>query len=137
MGARESEDLPPVRAPTGARGSACLVGWADSEGASYRPASPPRANPRTCARRSDCGSTDGGGAVPRLLLWRRPVDAALVLMRVALVAGLGRSYRPRGAGLWLSPLADVAVAARLTASVLRPERTWRGRSYPATRTGRR
>ena len=75
--------------------------------------------------------------LPRLLLWRRPLDAALVLMRVALVAGLGRSYRPRGAGLWLSPLADVAVAARLTASVLRPERTWRGRSYPATRTGRR
>jgi dolichol-phosphate mannosyltransferase len=75
--------------------------------------------------------------LPRLLLWRRPLDAALVLMRIALLAGLARSYRPRGVGFWLSPLADVPVAARLTASALRPGRTWRGRSYPAGRTARR
>jgi len=72
--------------------------------------------------------------LPRLVLGRRPLDLALVVLRIALLAGLARSYRPRGAGFWLSPLADVAVAARLTASVLRPERTWRGRTYPATRT---
>jgi dolichol-phosphate mannosyltransferase len=75
--------------------------------------------------------------LPRLLARRRPLDAALVAVRLALLGGLARSYRPRGAAFWLSPLADVAVAARLTASVLRPERTWRGRTYPATRTGRR
>jgi dolichol-phosphate mannosyltransferase len=75
--------------------------------------------------------------LPRLLWRRRPVDAALVALRLALLGGLARSYRPRGAGFWLSPLADLAVAARLTASVLRPERTWRGRTYSATRRARR
>lgn len=58
-----------------------------------------------------------------------PLDAALLAIRLALVAGLARAYRPRGAGLWLSPLADVATCLRLTQSVLRPTRTWRGRSY--------
>jgi dolichol-phosphate mannosyltransferase len=76
-------------------------------------------------------------ALPRLLLRRRALDAALVALRLALLGALARSYRPRGAGFWLSPLADLPVAARLTASVLRPERTWRGRTYPATRTARR
>ena len=75
--------------------------------------------------------------LPRLVLRRRPGDAALVAVRVALLVGLARSYRPRGIGFWLSPLADAAVAARLTASVLRPERTWRGRTYPATGTAPR
>jgi dolichol-phosphate mannosyltransferase len=75
--------------------------------------------------------------LPLLVLRRRPLDAALVLVRIALLAGLARSYRPRGAGFWLSPLADVAVAARLTASALRPERTWRGRTYPEPRTAPR
>jgi dolichol-phosphate mannosyltransferase len=75
--------------------------------------------------------------LPRLVLRRRPLDALLVALRLALLAGLARSYRPRGIGFWLSPLADVAVAARLTASVVRPERTWRGRTYPATGTAPR
>jgi dolichol-phosphate mannosyltransferase len=75
--------------------------------------------------------------LPRLLVRRRPLDAVLVAVRLALLAGLARSYAPRGPGFWLSPLADVAVAARLTASVLRPERTWRGRTYPAARTAPR
>jgi dolichol-phosphate mannosyltransferase len=76
-------------------------------------------------------------ALPRLVLRRRPVDVVLVAVRVALLGGLARSYRPRGTGFWLSPLADLAVTARLTASVLRPERSWRGRTYPAMRTARR
>jgi dolichol-phosphate mannosyltransferase len=75
--------------------------------------------------------------LPLLVLRRRPADAALVAVRLALLAGLARSYAPRGAAFWLSPVADVPVAARLTASVLRPERTWRGRTYPATRTAPR
>jgi dolichol-phosphate mannosyltransferase len=72
--------------------------------------------------------------LPRLVLRRAPVDAVLVAVRIALLAALARSYARRGPGFWLSPLADVAVAARLSASVLRPERTWRGRTYPAMRT---
>jgi dolichol-phosphate mannosyltransferase len=72
--------------------------------------------------------------LPRLVVTRTPLDAVLVALRLALLGPLARSYRPRGAGFWLSPLADLAVAVRLTASVLRPERTWRGRSYPARRT---
>jgi dolichol-phosphate mannosyltransferase len=75
--------------------------------------------------------------LPRLVLTRAPLDGVLVAVRLALLAPLARSYRPRGPGFWLSPLADVAVAARLTASVLRPERTWRGRTYPAARTALR
>jgi dolichol-phosphate mannosyltransferase len=70
--------------------------------------------------------------LPRLLLWRRRGDAPLVALRVALLAGLRRAYAPRGAAFWLSPLADLPVAARLTWSVLRPGRTWRGRTYGAS-----
>jgi dolichol-phosphate mannosyltransferase len=70
----------------------------------------------------------------RLAIRRDPLDGALVVLRAALLLALARSYRPRGLGFWLSPLADVAVAWRLTRSVLRPERTWRGRTYPAART---
>jgi dolichol-phosphate mannosyltransferase len=75
--------------------------------------------------------------LPLWLARRRRATGALVALRLALLAGLARSYEPRGAGFWLSPLADLAVVARLTASVLRPERTWRGRTYPAARTAPR
>ena len=71
--------------------------------------------------------------LPALVVFRRPLDAGLVALRLALLVALARSYRPRGIGFWLSPLADLAVAWRLTRSVLRPERSWRGRSYPAAR----
>jgi dolichol-phosphate mannosyltransferase len=71
--------------------------------------------------------------LPLLIAFRRPLDAVLVAVRLALLAALARSYRPRGIGFWLSPLADLPVAWRLTRSVLRPERSWRGRLYPAGR----
>lgn len=68
--------------------------------------------------------------LPRLLLGRGDaLDVLLVAQRVALLAALKRAYRPRGLAFWLSPLADVPVALRLTWSVLRPPRTWRGRTY--------
>ena len=55
----------------------------------------------------------------------------LVALRLLVTAALARSYRPRGPGFWLSPLADLPVAVRLTRSVLRPARSWRGRTYSA------
>jgi dolichol-phosphate mannosyltransferase len=68
--------------------------------------------------------------LPRLLLRRGDaLDALLVAQRFALLLALRRAYRPRGLPFWLSPLADLAVAVRLTWSVLRPPRTWRGRTY--------
>jgi dolichol-phosphate mannosyltransferase len=57
------------------------------------------------------------------------LDGAALAMRLALVPALARSYSPRGAPFWLSPLADPATLVRLTQSALRPSRTWRGRTY--------
>ena len=63
-------------------------------------------------------------------------DRLLLGMRLLILPALARNFRPRGWGFWLSPLADLPVAVRLTWSVLRPGRTWRGRTY-APRTARR
>ena len=68
--------------------------------------------------------------IPRLLLRRGDrLDVLLAAVRLSLVAGYTRAYAPRGLPFWLSPLADVPVMVRLTQSVLRPTRTWRGRTY--------
>lgn len=68
--------------------------------------------------------------LPRILARRAsPLDVALLAIRLGLHAALARGYRPRGAPFWLAPLADVPVALRLTWSVLRPTREWRGRRY--------
>jgi dolichol-phosphate mannosyltransferase len=68
--------------------------------------------------------------LPRLLARRGTrLDAALLAVRVGLLAALARFYRPRGAAFWLSPLADVPALVRLTLSVARPGREWRGRTY--------
>ena len=68
--------------------------------------------------------------LPRLLLGRGDrLDVALVAQRLALTAAFTRAYRPHGPAFWLSPLADLPVALRLTWSVIRPPRTWRGRTY--------
>jgi dolichol-phosphate mannosyltransferase len=65
------------------------------------------------------------------LLTRRadPLDLALLALRLGVLAATTGAYRHRGLPYWLSPLADLPVAARLTAATLRPERTWRGRTY--------
>jgi dolichol-phosphate mannosyltransferase len=70
---------------------------------------------------------------PLKLLARRAsaIDLALLAVRWSLLGPLRRSYARRGPPYWLSPLADPAVALRLTQSALRPARTWRGRTYPA------
>jgi dolichol-phosphate mannosyltransferase len=68
--------------------------------------------------------------LPRLLARRGdPLDLALVVLRLGLLAGVAPAYLRRGGWWWLSPLADVPVAARLTWGALRPGRTWRGRTY--------
>jgi dolichol-phosphate mannosyltransferase len=68
---------------------------------------------------------------------RRPNPVALagLALRLGTLAGTAAAYERAGVGYWLSPLADVAVAGRLTRSALRPERRWRGRTYPAVSGG--
>ncbi len=69
--------------------------------------------------------------LPRLALGRGDgLDAALVALRLVLTTATASNYRQRGPSYWLSPLADVPAAARLTVGALRPGRTWRGRTYP-------
>ena len=75
--------------------------------------------------------------LPRLLARRgTALDVVLLGMRCALLVPLAGAFERRGPAYWLSPLADVAAALRLTLAVARPARTWRGRAYPyAARTG--
>jgi len=76
--------------------------------------------------------------LPRLLTSKgTKLDLLLVAIRLAMHGALARGYRPRGAPFWLSPLADVPVMARLTYSAIRPERTWRGRTYSKAGTSTR
>jgi dolichol-phosphate mannosyltransferase len=56
-------------------------------------------------------------------------DWALLAIRLTMLAPLASSYTRRGLPFWLSPLADVPGALRLTLSALRPSRRWRGRVY--------
>ncbi len=68
--------------------------------------------------------------LPRLLLRRgTPLDVALVALRLALHAAFRRTYRRHDVAFWAAPVADLPAVARLTWSVLRPERRWRGRTY--------
>jgi dolichol-phosphate mannosyltransferase len=76
-------------------------------------------------------------ALPRAVIMRRRSAIPLAALRLALLPALARSYGPRGPAFWLSPLLDLPVTARLTWSVARPDRTWRGRTYGAARTGPR
>jgi dolichol-phosphate mannosyltransferase len=56
------------------------------------------------------------------------VNAALALARIATLAGMRRAYRDPPPAYWLSPLADVPVAARLVESAVRRSHAWRGRT---------
>ena len=68
--------------------------------------------------------------LPRLLAGRGDaVDLAALGLRAGVVAATAPAFRPRGLPIVLAPLADVVVAARLTAGALRPSRSWRGRDY--------
>jgi dolichol-phosphate mannosyltransferase len=68
--------------------------------------------------------------LPRLLLRRGDaLDAVLLLARLGVVAGTAPAYARRDALHWLSPLADVPVAAGLTWGATRRTVRWRGRVY--------
>jgi dolichol-phosphate mannosyltransferase len=68
--------------------------------------------------------------LPRLLVGRGDaVDIAALVVRLGALAGTRGAYTRRGVPYLLSPLADLAVAARITAGTLRPDRRWRGRTY--------
>jgi dolichol-phosphate mannosyltransferase len=73
------------------------------------------------------------GVPPLRLLARRarPLDLVLLAVRGAMTAALAPAYARRGPAYWLSPLADPVAAVRLTLSVARPARRWRGRTYPS------
>jgi dolichol-phosphate mannosyltransferase len=65
--------------------------------------------------------------LPRLLLRRGTrLDAVLVALRLALHAAFRRTYRHHDLAFWAAPLADGPAVLRLTLSVLRPDRSWRG-----------
>ncbi|MDA0181516.1 glycosyltransferase [Solirubrobacter phytolaccae] len=57
------------------------------------------------------------------------LDVALLVLRLVMLGATAPAYARRGLPYWLSPLADVPAAARLTWSAARPSRRWRGRSY--------
>jgi dolichol-phosphate mannosyltransferase len=59
--------------------------------------------------------------------WLMQVNAALLITRVGVLAGTRRAYDYVDWTYWLSPLADVPVAARLWSSAFRRSHTWRGR----------
>ena len=59
----------------------------------------------------------------------RRLDFALLALRLVMTGAFAPSYTRRGIPYWLSPLADVAAAVRLTWSAARPARRWRGRVY--------
>jgi dolichol-phosphate mannosyltransferase len=68
--------------------------------------------------------------LPRLVSRRGDaVDLVALALRLGTLAGTARAYRRRGVAYWLSPLADIAVAVRITAGTIRPSRRWRGRRY--------
>jgi dolichol-phosphate mannosyltransferase len=68
--------------------------------------------------------------LPRLVAGRGDaVDVAALVLRLGTLVGTRRAYRRRGLAYAMSPLADLAVAARITAGTVRPSREWRGRRY--------
>jgi dolichol-phosphate mannosyltransferase len=74
----------------------------------------------------------------RLVLGRADaVDVVALALRAGTLVGTRRAYDRPGLWYWASPLADAAAAARLTQAALRPERRWRGRTYPRVRTAAR
>ncbi|HEY7560137.1 MAG TPA: glycosyltransferase family 2 protein [Candidatus Binatia bacterium] len=54
---------------------------------------------------------------------------ALSLLRLGLLAGTARAYKPRPWSYWLSPLLDLPAAVKLFASALARRHVWRGKIY--------
>jgi dolichol-phosphate mannosyltransferase len=69
-------------------------------------------------------------------IWLVAVEAMLVAVRIGVLAGTARAYEQRPWAYWLSPLADLPVAARVVASALQRRHSWRGRRYERVGGGR-
>jgi dolichol-phosphate mannosyltransferase len=69
------------------------------------------------------------GSTSVLLQALAMVNGVALLVRLMMLAALRGSYAVRGVPFWLSPLADLPAALRLTLSMLRVPRSWRGRDY--------
>lgn len=57
------------------------------------------------------------------------VNSVALLIRVSMLVAMRRSYAERGLPYWGSWLTDIAAAMRLTYSMVRTPRAWRGRRY--------
>ncbi|MDH3443617.1 MAG: glycosyltransferase [Deltaproteobacteria bacterium] len=68
-------------------------------------------------------------------LWFSLTMGALSLIRVCILLGVARAYRPRPWSYWLSPLMDVPVALKLFRSALARRHVWRGRVYVRRSSG--
>jgi dolichol-phosphate mannosyltransferase len=75
-------------------------------------------------------------AIASTRAWHMPAARALLFVnvlalsvRLMMLVALRGSYAKRGAPFWLSWLADIPAAWRLTVSTLRVPRKWRGRGY--------
>jgi dolichol-phosphate mannosyltransferase len=62
------------------------------------------------------------------------VNALLLMMRGILLAAIRHNYAARGWSFWLSWLADIPAAVRLTLSTARRPNAWRGRTYSVGKT---
>lgn len=76
----------------------------------------------------------GGGDSRVLLEALALVNASALLVRIMLLFAIRGSYARRGAPYWLSWLADIPAAWRLTLSTWRVPRSWRGRKYAGLET---
>ncbi len=55
------------------------------------------------------------------------LNAALLLLRLAVLAGMHRAYLAPPATYWLSPLADLPALVRISSAAFESSATWRGR----------
>jgi dolichol-phosphate mannosyltransferase len=77
------------------------------------------------------------GLLAPFIRWPRSlqmVNAALICLRLGMLAGIARAYPARPWTYWLSPVLDAPVAVALWQSALRREHTWRGRRIVRTHT---
>jgi dolichol-phosphate mannosyltransferase len=70
-------------------------------------------------------------ASPSAMLWKALllVNGSALFIRLFMLAALSGSYAERGPTFWLSWLADIAAAWRLTLSTAKRPKAWRGRAF--------
>jgi hypothetical protein len=68
---------------------------------------------------------------PNAMLWKALllVNGSALFIRLFMLWALRGSYAERGVTFWLSWLADLGAAWRLTLSTARRPKAWRGRSF--------